>query len=698
MKKMQFILILWLLSGLFSIRSQADPFTECPSKAYLFQSNNVQVFGVNLVTGSFQLLEDYVGIDGNINGVGFNFIDRYIYGFNTSTYKVVRIGGDFQASVLAVTGLPENTTFFVGDVAENYYYLYRKNIGFFRVNLDENRADYLQAIEIDTADISLNLTDFAIHPGDNMLYAVDNKSGNLYRISLETGESTELGFTGETGTFGAGYFDVNGYYYISRNSDGKIFRIDISDVDNPVAQAVLFAQGPFSNQNDGARCANAPISVDNIDWGDAPPSYGTLLADNGARHELSDNLYLGFAKPDGESDGLPFAVNDDGSNLDDEDAIGFLTPVEIGLDSLVQITVEGSGYLTAWFDWNGNGVFDDSSEKSFKDHALTSGTHLLSLRVPSDAVAGSTWARFRYSSVQGLTPLGGAPDGEVEDYSVSVTQPDISYRYYPSENGWVALAFEDLWPSIGDYDMNDVVLHYRIVELVRDEKIIRTDIYGQLIAMGAIYHNGFAVHLEGVPRSAVDRNRLRTLFNSQVVNLNVLESGQTEAVIKVTDDLWQQVDSECRFYRTDASCTEEVEFSFEMSVNFAQGILLNDMPAAPYNPFIFATPYWGRDEFFDEPPGRGLEIHLADKPLTDLADVSLLGQGDDTSELNTNRLFKTVNNMPWALEIGTEWLHPKERVDILEAYPEFQSWVESGGEINADWYSPEKSNPEKVYQ
>jgi len=525
-------IILLIICFLNSGYSTADPFTNCPSKAFLFQSNNVQVYGVNLMTGSYSLLQNYVGIDGNINAVGFNFIDRYIYGFNTTSYQVVRVDGSFQATVLNVSGLPANTTFYVGDVADNYYYVYHQNIGFYRINLDANRANYLQAIIITTADISLKLTDFAIHPGDNNLYAVDNKSGILYLISLQTGESTALGNTGVTGTFGAGYFDVNGYYYISRNSDGNIFRIDLTNPQNPVPNAILFAQGPFSNQNDGARCAFAPISVDNIDWGDAPQSYGTLFVDNGPRHELSQNLYLGSNMPDGESDGLPFAVDDDNSNTDDEDGIGFVTAIEVGLDGLVQVIAEGSGYLHGWIDWNGDGDFNDASEHVFSAEPLSTGTHMLSYRTPNNAVAGNTWARFRYSSSVAMTPLGGAPDGEVEDYSISISIPNITYRYYPSANGWVTLAYEDIWPSVGDYDLNDVVMQYRVVELVRNNEVIRVDLHGNLIAMGATYHNGFAIHLEGIARDQVDQNRFRTLFNNQLQYVNLLEAGQSEAVIK----------------------------------------------------------------------------------------------------------------------------------------------------------------------
>ena len=676
----------------------ADPFDECPSKAYLFQSNNVQIYGVNLVTGSYTLLEDYVGIDGNINGVGFNFDDRYIYGFNTSTYEVVQIGGDFQATVLNVTGLPSDTTFYVGDVSANYYYVYRKNTGFYRINLDDSRDDYLEAVEVVGADVSLQLTDFAFHPGNGLLYAVDNKTGMLHQISTETGANVELGDTGETGTFGAGYFDVNGYYYVSRNSDGHIFRIDLTDPDSPEPEAVLFAQGPFSNQNDGARCAFAPLAIENTDWGDAPTSYSTLFADNGPRHEITEDLYLGSIIPDGESDGLPFAVNDDQSNTDDEDGIGFVTAIEIGLDGLVQVIVEGEGYLHAWIDWNSDGSFDELTEKFIDSEFLTTGTHLISYRVPDTAIAGNSWSRFRLTSSEELTAVGGAPDGEVEDHAVSISEPDISYRYYPSESGWVALAYEDIWPGVGDYDLNDVVMQYRIVELVRDGEIIRVDLYGTLVAMGAVYHNGFAVHLAGLNRDSVDQDRLRTLFNNELQALNPLEEGQSEVVIKVSDDLWENVDSDCRFYRTETSCTDEIEFSFEISVNFSQPPTLASMPDAPYNPFIFASSFWGRGEGFTETPGRGLEIHLVDQPMTDLADQSLFGTGDDTSDVSSERYYKTNSNLPWAIEVGTDWLYPKERVDILEAYPMFQDWVESGGEENSDWYISENAVIEKIYQ
>ena len=81
------------------------------------------------------------------------------------------------------------------------------------------------------------------------------------------------------------YFDVNGYFYLSRNQDGQIYRIDLStltpssttaDLIELDVSAIKFADGPSSSQNDGARCASAPLIDEDIpspiDFGDAPES------------------------------------------------------------------------------------------------------------------------------------------------------------------------------------------------------------------------------------------------------------------------------------------------------------------------------------------------------------------------------------------------------------------------------------------
>src|SRR5690606_2865874 len=110
------------------------------------------------------------------------------------------------------------------------------------------------------------------------------------------------------------------------------------------------------------------VSQSGVDYGDLPQTYFTLLngSPNGPRHVIPavPNLYLGANPPDAEGDGVPsiFADGDDLSGTDDEDGvINFSILPDAGADGFddgsVEVTVNGSGYLVAWVDFNNDGDF-----------------------------------------------------------------------------------------------------------------------------------------------------------------------------------------------------------------------------------------------------------------------------------------------------------------------------------------------------
>lgn len=711
----------------------AAPFDTCPTKAFLFQGNPTIVYGINLVTGTDIVLQDNVGnlsgetTAGNVNGVGFDdYIAedgtnlRYLFGFNTTKLKFVRLDSNFQQTELSVTNQPSGT-FYVGDVYQHHYYFYRRNKGFYKMNLDQSADNYL-AIETISTIAEQRLTDFAFHPRNGKLYGVDNSSGILYEFDKETGATQDLGSTGETGTFGAGYFDVNGFFYLSRNQDGKIFRINLSAIDladdAPPYLAVEFATGPLSGQNDGARCANAPLIDESegpstIDFGDAPDSYSTSLAKNGPRHEIiTDGPYLGSLAPDGEADAMLGLVSDDYVNIDDENGIRFVTGLARGLNNVVIVNASMSGYLQAWFDWNHDGDFADVGEQVFSNTLLNEGNNNLMVHVPITADFGSSWARFRFGSQTDIGFTGGATDGEVEDHFIEITDLGVSYQYYPTNGSYVTLAYEDAWPIAGDYDMNDVVFHYRTLTVIKDDKLQRVDIYGQLVAIGAEYQNGFAIRLPGIQANAVDTSKMRyrhtkmdTTGNAiadpvtyvwAVEQDNPIESSSDELIAIIAPDVWDLVTTNCKFYRTDSDCTDHIQFSFELSLPFTE---LQD-PAnisTLYDPFIFATAGLYHGELSPTPPGRELEIHLADVSPTERANSDFLNKQADTSDSLTGRYYKNENNLPWAMEVATEWKHPLSGVDLLKAYPDFEGYVTSNQALNNDWYQPENNVDGQIF-
>ena len=158
------------------------------------------------------------------------------------------------------------------------------------------------------------------------------------------------------------------------------------------------------------------------DFGDAPASYGTLLINNGARHAITNGLFLGAAV-DGEADGQPnaTATGDDNNGVpDDEDGVtvnGNLVP---GQPASLTIVASAAGFVNAWFDLNRDGVFNNPDEQFLASVPVVAGDNNFSQLIPSNSPFGDTFARFRISTSGGLSPTGPSVDGEVEDYAVTV--------------------------------------------------------------------------------------------------------------------------------------------------------------------------------------------------------------------------------------------------------------------------------------
>ncbi len=165
---------------------------------------------------------------------------------------------------------------------------------------------------------------------------------------------------------------------------------------------------------------------DEFDWGDAPdPSYPTYAASNGANHLIVAGMFMG-AGVDGEADGQPDpnALGDDNDGIDDEDGVNFPTPFMPGGTTNVDITTSVGGLVDAWIDWNGDGSW--TGEQVLANYPHPGGTVTIPIGVPASAVPGlTTFARFRFSSIGGLSEFGAAPDGEVEDYEVYITEAEV---------------------------------------------------------------------------------------------------------------------------------------------------------------------------------------------------------------------------------------------------------------------------------
>ena len=690
------------VSTLFVAQSvMSAPFDACSPQAYLTQGKVPQTFGVNLVTGEYRLEATSMGTRKAVNATGYNPVDNYLYGWSYEAAAPVRIHSDMQVEKLDVDNIAGHQ-FYIGDVhpTNNKYYVYRRGAkyGLYAIQLDPDAADYLQMTKIvDGKTLSVNMADMAINPADGFAYAVSN-SGELARIDLQSGTHSQLGNVGQRGTFGAAYFDPNGNLYIGRNHDGSIFKVAVG-AGNYTAE--LFASGPASNTNDGARCALAPVedvSIAKMDFGDAPDSYGSYLESNGARHGLGDgSLYLGTLV-DGESDGSVYPLSDDAnSDTDDEDGIQFATDIIGGQKAVAIVSASASGYLSAWIDLSGDGAFD-VEDQILTDLQVASGKQAVYIDIPPGLTEGKTWARFRLSSELGLQPTGGVPDGEVEDYQVKLHAEEVTVNHYPSATDWTTLAFEDNWPLEGDYDMNDLVVYMRTAIASTDSGVKKVSISGEVAAVGAAYHNGFAVRLPGVKASQVDLENVKYTINGEPVSYPAIEGGREEAILMVTYNMWDFVGTgeHCLFYRTESGCGSAIQMKFEAEIPMLEPVQAE--LRGVLDPFLFATPGAWHGGHFASAPGRSYEIHLKNQAPTEAFDTALYDQeGEDASDPSRDTYFQTGNGLPWALEIGTRWEYPIEYHDIGHAYRLFSKYASSGGLKNSYWYDPDQTTPELIF-
>ena len=263
----------------------------------------------------------------------------------------------------------------------------------------------------------------------------------------------------------------------------------------------------------------------------------------------------------------------------------------------------------------------------------------------------------------------------VEEDAIEGTQPNLpgvdppsTYDVYVEYSG--ILAFEDFWPSQGDYDMNDLVIKYksRVYRNMSAPSYV-SKIVDEFTPLnnGADYINGFGYQFYGPNTTTpLDNSKISkiTIENvdgivSQFMKGNDREPGQNTPTIILFDNAKNVIGKTF-------TVTTEVNTVFDRYMQ------------PPYNPFIIV----------ETNKGRGREVHMVNYPPTALADMDLLGTAHDLSKPNENLYYVSNDNFPFALHVSGypnfEW--PEEKLRIDKAYPKFEYWAKSLGKEDTDWY------------
>ncbi|MBP7510535.1 MAG: LruC domain-containing protein [Bacteroidia bacterium] len=254
-------------------------------------------------------------------------------------------------------------------------------------------------------------------------------------------------------------------------------------------------------------------------------------------------------------------------------------------------------------------------------------------------------------------------DGVNDDYDEYPSDPARAFNvYYPSKSGMATVAFEDLWPSKGDYDLNDVVVDFQYHAVTNGNNEIKDlNAKYKLRAAGGVFKNAFSVEFP-FAKSNVTVNSGTTVLG--------LEAEATTAILKVFANSKGLIST----YNT-----LEGKTYVETDTLFAKMTLTTavDATVGTFNPFIYID---------EAGKGRGYEVHLPGKTPTSLVNTSVLGTNTDATNAGTGVYYKTKTGLPYAIAIPEKFDYPYEKVQIIHAHKKFAEWVQSGGTLSPDWY------------
>jgi LruC domain-containing protein len=233
---------------------------------------------------------------------------------------------------------------------------------------------------------------------------------------------------------------------------------------------------------------------------------------------------------------------------------------------------------------------------------------------------------------------------------------DSSVAYKMSYKGIVA--FEDNWPSKGDYDLNDAIVKYKseLSYNTKNEVLAAEDEFTAEWA-GAAYLNSFIYQLN-TGRANVECTKDEKPYS--------LDNDLSLATITVFDDM------------KEATGDNRKTTTVTISNKFKTPVDHEVFGVAPYNPFI---------SVFKKTGYNRTEVHFINYKPTEKADKALFHTESDLSDLSKGIYYVSNSSYPFAIHLAdAQRFSTTEGESVDKTFPKFASWAESKGTKDKDWY------------
>lgn len=270
-----------------------------------------------------------------------------------------------------------------------------------------------------------------------------------------------------------------------------------------------------------------------------------------------------------------------------------------------------------------------------------------------------------------LEPRLDAPVVELSPEGIAeLPELGLSWVQRPAANQYNVVAYEDLFPTRGDYDFNDAVIAYSYALGVNASGEVQ-EIRGTalLIARGSKYSHDWSlmIPVPGLSPNGVD---------------------SSDCAVQ------RSADQQSPGLVANSGCVISVYGSTSAARGIAWKAFVDTVELFPYTDLAGTS----KDVPLNTPSNPAVNILLGPKATmtiqlqSPLPTLSEFGTDDPRLYVrNTNQtiLLTTVDsqNFPFAMIMPKQWKWPIELTKIGDAYPSFLDYVSSGGVNAVDWYN-----------
>lgn len=229
--------------------------------------------------------------------------------------------------------------------------------------------------------------------------------------------------------------------------------------------------------------------------------------------------------------------------------------------------------------------------------------------------------------------------------SIEVVVPEDDVTEYSQKT----YAFEDIWPTGGDYDLNDVIVEHRRSVTFDSYNYVK-EVVDSFMAVqpagSAEYNDGFAIQIPAAQRGTI------------TLPAGAVDEQETNSIILF------------------ASAKQVRGQWFVVKRTFTGKALTKPgLEKEDNNPFIIAN--YTTDN-------NRTEVHLPKHKATSKANAAQIGSEDDAYYINKDGLHPFSIMLPLG---GSQPFTPvTERSAIETEYPDFEPWVQSRMTQKQDWY------------